>query len=269
MTHLIYCLFRDEGSQETERLEGVGGQPVGLVSKNELSAACSELASPELTPDIAGLLAYKEVIESFHRDRTLIPMRYGCLFDDASQIVRHLEERYQWYRSLLEELNGCVEMGVRVLLSGENHNSALRRRADQRGPESTKAPPVLAGQTGQPSGKAYLAARRSHYATKERIDEQKKMVAQRCRAALAGLFRKCVMENSSATTLWSPLSPHLLSLYFLTPRDSVESFRRAFRQMGAVSSAKLLLSGPWPPYNFVSSNVHQEPDSAGRLNGNI
>jgi hypothetical protein len=46
----------------------------------------------------------------------------------------------------------------------------------------------------------------------------------------------------------------LLSLYFLVPGSAVESFRQAFRHLSATEPARLLLSGPWPPYNFVTNN---------------
>jgi hypothetical protein len=42
-------------------------------------------------------------------------------------------------------------------------------------------------------------------------------------------------------------------LFFLVPRPAVDSFRLAFRQLTKSESARLLLSGPWPPYNFVAS----------------
>jgi hypothetical protein len=37
------------------------------------------------------------------------------------------------------------------------------------------------------------------------------------------------------------------------PRAAVEAFRRAARHLHPKESVKLLLSGPWPPYNFVDS----------------
>jgi hypothetical protein len=37
------------------------------------------------------------------------------------------------------------------------------------------------------------------------------------------------------------------------PRPAVESFRLAVRQLTERESARLLLSGPWPPYNFVTA----------------
>ena len=39
------------------------------------------------------------------------------------------------------------------------------------------------------------------------------------------------------------------------PRPAVEPFRQAFRQLTESESARLLLSGPWPPYNFVTAGL--------------
>jgi len=156
---------------------------------------------------------------------------------------------YKWYQSLLDELNGCVEMGIRVLFFGENRDSGLDSPSGPGGPEATRAAPPPSGRAG--SGRAYLAARRSHYAGQERTGGREKRVIERCRQAWAGLFRKFRAEYPSRADFGSSLGRLFLSLYFLTPRDSVEPFRRAFRQIGTIPSTKLLLSGPWPPYNFV------------------
>ena len=61
----------------------------------------------------------------------------------------------------------------------------------------------------------------------------------------------CVKSKTEAP---SPRLP-LLSLYFLVDRAVVESFRQAFRRLSEAESARLLLSGPWPPYNFVTSGM--------------
>ena len=43
----------------------------------------------------------------------------------------------------------------------------------------------------------------------------------------------------------------LLSLHFLTARAAAGDFREGVRRMALPGEAKLLVSGPWPPYNFV------------------
>jgi hypothetical protein len=51
----------------------------------------------------------------------------------------------------------------------------------------------------------------------------------------------------------------LASIYYLVPRDSVAEFRKAFQSMSLNNPAKLLLSGPWPPYNFMRLDLSQAP----------
>jgi hypothetical protein len=48
----------------------------------------------------------------------------------------------------------------------------------------------------------------------------------------------------------SEIQKYLLSFYFLVPRDAVKHFRQVFLNISQDSAAKLLLSGPWPPYNL-------------------
>jgi hypothetical protein len=43
-----------------------------------------------------------------------------------------------------------------------------------------------------------------------------------------------------------------VSLYFLVRQADLLLFRQSCAELLNSSSAKLLLSGPWPPYNFVS-----------------
>jgi hypothetical protein len=80
--------------------------------------------------------------------------------------------------------------------------------------------------------------------------------------ALAGLFVKSKMETTAIANRQPPIPNHqptisnhqapMLSLYFLVPGKSIDPFRRVIRQMRSrMESTKLLLTGPWPPYNFV------------------
>jgi hypothetical protein len=163
-------------------------------------------------------------------------MRYGCLIAEESQVLRLLEERGQQYEALLKELEGCVEMGIRILIAECGMRNAEWRmenpQSEIRNPESLTP------------GRAYLAVRKVYYEQEERFAKKINELAERCRMAFSGLFVKCKTECS-------PLRIPILSLYFLVPRRSVETFRQVFRYMRLKESAKLLLSGPWPPYNFV------------------
>ena len=246
MSCLLYCIRGFPGPEIAPPLLGVGGGPVYQVTHRRLRAAVSKINLGDLAPDLPRVRTYEQVVISYHRQGTVIPMRYGCAVEEDSQVTQHLDEHGPHYEALLSELEGCVEMGLRVLLpSGPwaavtpGGPESCRELAGPQPPDPSAAPERL--------GLAYLTARKAHYAHQDRWTNEYRQAEQRCRAQFEGLFVK------SKTEAPSPRLP-LLSLYFLVPGSTVESFRQAFRHLSATESARLLLSGPWPPYNFVTNS---------------
>lgn len=245
MSCLFYCVCRHRPPEPPGSLLGVGGRPVYQVAHRSLRVALSEIGPADLDPNIPRVRAYERVVLSYHRRGAVVPMRYGCVVEQESQAIRLLEEHGPRYEALLQELDGCVEMGLRVLLPSGPWAAVVpggpeaRREVAGPGPQDPAAPTDRLGLT-------YLTARKAHYASQDRWTTEYRQAAKRCRQQFAGLYVKCITEPPS------PRLP-LLSLYFLVPRPAVESFRQAFRQLTARESARLLLSGPWPPYNFVTA----------------
>ncbi|MDP2644992.1 MAG: GvpL/GvpF family gas vesicle protein [Desulfobacterales bacterium] len=266
MSYLLYCIFHNSEVQRQATLPGVGGQPVFAVAINGISAAVSEISDAHLTPDVPRVMAYQKVIESFHSDRTVIPMRYGCVLRDRPQVIQLLKRNAGRYESLLKELDGCMEMGIRLMIDDCRLSiEGLKKREMKFETRNSKL---------KISGKAYLDARKAHYAREDRFECRVKAVVDQCRAAFSGLFIKYKAEYPSIIPDESgfPLrfnnqqstinNQQLIGLYFLVPGKSIDAFRRVFRHMRRrMETTKLLLSGPWPPYNFVL------PDNEQRRSG--
>ena len=245
MSCLFYCIRRHPGTELSGSLLGVGGRPVYQVAHRGLSAALSQIGPGDLDPDIPRVRAYERVVSSYHRRGVVVPMRYGCVVEQESQAIQLLEEHGPRYEALLQELDGCVEMGLRVLLPSGPWAAVIPG-----GPEASRevagpCPPDAAAAADR-LGLTYLTARKAHYASQDRWTTEYHQAAERCREQFTGLYVKCKTEAPS------PRLP-LLSLYFLVPLPAVESFRQAFRLLTESESARLLLSGPWPPYNFVTA----------------
>jgi hypothetical protein len=180
-------------------------------------------------------------------------MRYGTLFPGEPQVARYLADRGREQAALLREVEGCEEMGIRLLLPAPPTPSGRRSPQQDVGREAPAAS----------SGKAFLAARRARYAEAQRVTEELQFWAERCRSALAGLFVKSTEELRTVCDPQTKTPKALLSLYFLVPRASVPHFRRRFRKLPPAGEGQLLLSGPWPPYNFVLP----KPAAAERAGG--
>jgi len=238
VNYLVYCIFRGPLPAALEIPDGVAGYRIFTANYNGLGAALSKLAGPHAPSGTEDLLAYERVVESFYRHLTVIPMRYGCRVACPYDAVILLRENYQAYSELLHELEGLAEVGIQVLLDNS----------------------VAAGETGQSAnlpewsprrasalGAAYLEAQKLHCQSDQRATTVQHALVENLCDSLHGSFVRHKVEFPCSKR------SHLLSLHFLVPRDSVETFRDAARQLPANPSFKLLLSGPWPPYNFVDA----------------
>lgn len=240
MKYLLYCVFRSAPPAELEALSGVEGKPVLVIDHGGLGAAISELGKPDSPPDVAAVLAYESVVEFFFRRRTVIPMRYGCALRDRAELAAVLDEHHKQYDTLLDALEGLAEMGIQVPANGCDAAPATN---------SAAASPAHLPDLNR-SGVSYLLTKKQYYGSADRMaDRQKELVNALCQP-LSGLFvrRKVELPSRGAP---------LLSLYFLVPRNSVECFRETSWHCLKEGLAKPLVSGPWPPYNFVDvSNLN-------------
>lgn len=224
---LVHCIMKgpvDGGGAIT----GVKGGVVSFVESGGLCAAVSETPFLEGAPTVPDLMAYARVVEALHRRKAVIPIRYGYFLDGIPELRRILQEKAGPYETLLQELEGRVEMGIRVLLPD-------RANKQPEGPT-----PV--------TGHDYLAARRAHYGASEEVSRQGKMLMDRYNQAFAGLYSKSRMEADERG------GRAIVSLYYLIPQSAVGPFRETFARKAQAEGAKALVSGPWPPYNFVTPN---------------
>jgi len=237
MKHLVYCVLRDaRGPMRCILPAGVEGAQVLLVAEGGLAAACSVAPDGCATPTVPRATAYARVVAALHKVAAVVPFRYGNLLENREQVLGLLRVRRAEFLQSLEEVEGCDEMGLRILLE------------DRAG--LACAQPACAAPGG--TGREFLEGRRAHYAAEECDEALAAHAAAEARGALEGLAVKCRAQRSSAPA--SPLG-RVLSLFFLVRRENVERFREAFGQLQQETSAKMLLTGPWPPYNFVGSPV--------------
>jgi len=254
---LVYCVFFAEPHPAPSGVEGLDARAVSVVSRGGLGAVTSEVdAAP--TPSLERVTTYERVVETFFKDRTVVPMRFGSVLESNDEVVRVLDERRALFEAQLHELAGCVEMGVRVAVPPHVGKPAPRRERP--------APP--AG-----PGRAWLEARAKSLEPDPRRDEDVSALVERYRLAFRGLYKRLevgtptqlkLVVNPSGKVALVPAGsggvpdataesqgPATVSLSFLVPREQEQAFRRAFERAGGEAGASHL-SGPWPPYSFTS-----------------
>jgi len=228
MKHALYCILRNQKHARDRFPAALGGAAVYLIANGELAAAVS--TAPDSYGPAKALWAkdHARVVHALHRIFTVLPIRYGCSFETEAQVLALLHEHRSQFQTSLRELEGCEEMGLRILCC-----------------EKREPPPEARTCSATPlTGTAYLASRRALYAARDREGKEAFQIIERIRQGFDGLFLKCNAERSAAGKV------QLLSLHFLVRRESTERFRSAFRHMKGRVPERLLLTGPWPLYNF-------------------
>lgn len=237
MKRLVYGIGLASGDWQSPLPLGPRRSPVDLLCEGELAAAFSGVADPCVSPSTPFLVAYAQVIEQLHRRGPILPMRYGCLLEGEAPIRDLLRVRRDDFLAALAEVDGCDEFGLRVLFD---------EKARQTNPSSCSGGTSLfALSPARGAGARYLADRNKRYAEKDTRCEHAADAAERLRAAFQGLFVRCEHEPAADTA-------SMASLYFLVRRENHGRFQAAFRDLQQKSADKLLLTGPWPPYHFVT-----------------
>lgn len=248
MTYMIYGVVKEPVVVDPP-MTGLRGRKVSFVTGHGLCAAVSEITDAEGMPPASELLTYSRVVDNLHHLQAVIPMRYGCFFSGIEMIQNVLKMRRRQYETLLAQLAGHVEMGIRLL--PQENGRLLRQEPAMNGRDISSLGEKAARREDEQSidGAAYLALRKIHYHVLDDTLLVRRMLVDQCIQAFSGLFagHRTETDIKNGTVV--------ISLYFLTPANKVDCFRRIFGQVVANGDTKALLSGPWPPYNFVTLDL--------------
>jgi hypothetical protein len=224
---MLHCILRDP-----PRCVPLPGGLRGIAAEG-LRALVADV-DPELvrTADKDRLYGYADLIGRLHRDAPLIPMRFGCVFASDTAVRNLLTRHQQRLHAMLDHLDDCVEIGIRLILPAP--------------PEPAPTPTASDPPTGGP-GRTHLAQIRHRL----RSETEAAARGAEARAAIerlgAGRFRDVHQEFGQISGRF------LLSLYYLVPRTDAEDFVTALRQDPSAVPANGLITGPWPPFNFVGA----------------
>ncbi|MCX7111589.1 MAG: GvpL/GvpF family gas vesicle protein [Proteobacteria bacterium] len=190
-----------------------------LIHADGLTAvtACCEQADQ----DVESVLAFGNVVERIHQRTTIIPIRYGSLLPDEAAVVELMAEKASHYCRLLADLEGCEEMGIRL-------------------PMAAPEPEPLAAKKPS-SGYEYLLARKRKYSAAEQAEKE----AAALDLALTGLYRK----RCGDAGLFA--GQHMYLVSYLVHRTQLDAFRAKVDELFNDETQKVIISGPWPPYNFA------------------
>jgi len=181
-------------------------------------------------------VAHEAVVEHVARTgATVVPTKMFTLFGDDARAIAHVTRMRRKLDTLLRRVSGRQEWGLRVTLD--------ERRALARATGS--------GDGASASGTAFLLRKKAEKDAAQRLAAQARVEADRLFDHFAGRADDARRRSPGADTP----GRLLLEAAFLVPVARARAFRAEIARRAralAPDGYDLNLSGPWPPYSFVT-----------------
>jgi hypothetical protein len=181
-------------------------------------------------------LGHEAVVEHVSRRGTVVPMKLFTLFHGDERALAHVQRGRRRLERILGRVAGRQEWGLRLLLD----EARARRRATA---------PAAARRAG--AGTRFLLGTEAQHGAVRRLAARGRREAARSFRALA---READVARRRDAASDPPGSRLLLDAAFLVRREAASRFRAAVREVRRRLGGEgytVVLTGPWPPYNFV------------------
>jgi len=225
----VYCLV--EGGVGLPRdVQGVGGATVRLLSGETLSLLVSDFALDAVPVSRENVLQHAAVVQSVLASTTPVPFLFGTLVTEQ-QLRSYVDAKYEALKAKLEQVSGCVEMSVKIILDRE----WIEEPATNIGHEKP--------------GTAFLSEKRRELLGGEARLEEAKRVAE----WLEGQMREVVREIQISK---NPTDKLILATAHLVERDRLKYYRTLINEARQQRpELHFLVSGPWAPYSFANIDL--------------
>lgn len=260
--YYVYAIVGPElaaGARSPERGDLVGFEesPVRTFGDGDARAVASCLDGPRPAATPANARRHEAIVEALARRGPVLPVRFGTVLADAHTLARSLATRRDDLVADLARLGGKVEFGVLVLApawspadqpgdihitpganlgAAHDHVSGLSATTD-----------AAPGPGGPGPGTAYLRARQAEH----QREADAAAAARRLAAALDDTLGAHALESRFTA---HPARRLLLRATYLVDPAATDRFRAAFGEVRRRHrELRCLLSGPWPPYSFVTA----------------
>jgi Gas vesicle synthesis protein GvpL/GvpF len=190
--------------------------------------------------------SHETVLEQALARATIVPLRLCTLYETEDSVREMLAREGESLRGALELLDGRQEWGVKVLLDPDSLAAEARARTGEPDTE------------GVGGGGAYMLRRRHEREAREMAETLARAVAQEVHTR----FEERTLDSVTRPSQNRELSGHegemILNASYFVEGARVDELRELAHELEAdhaALGARVELTGPWPPYNFVPAGT--------------
>jgi len=235
----LYCYgvtAADEAVSQPDA--GLAGASVEPVRFRKLAALTSAAPPGRVRARRADLLRHFDVLAAAFERGTVVPLRFGIVFDDEDALVRDfLEPRHEELTRLLRELRERVELRV----TAHYREQAILAEIVRESPRVARLRDQTLGGGAQPL-----------------LLELGELVSAELQARTArdgrGILERLGKLSLAYDVSDEQIEHQLLRASFLVERKRVKAFDKAMDELASAQEGRVDFTyvGPLPPHSFVS-----------------
>jgi hypothetical protein len=185
--------------------------------------------------------AHEEVLEQTRAQATVIPMRICTVYRTDARVREMLRREAVALSEALAHLEGKTEMGVKVFADRQRAEAAPEPEPEHRG-----------------EGTAYMARRRRERDRVEAVDQRLQDMAAEIHERLGARAADGLAAPPQRPEASGHPGEMILNGVYLVEDDALDQFKHevaAVQAEHAAAGVELVLTGPWPAYNFVPDTI--------------
>jgi hypothetical protein len=201
----------------------------------------------------AKVLAHQRVLDQVLAYHTLVPMRFCTLYRSESGVQEMLAQHYDDFVEALARLEGKQEWGVKVYRDGKT----LAQRV---GETNDRVKELKAEMEQKSRGAAYFLKKKVDEAIAEEMEWVSDEYAQRSHNRLSSHAEEAVINPLQGKEFTDREEAMILNATYLVAEEQLTAFRaelESLKEEYGDQGFVYEMTGPWPPYNFVSIGLEE------------
>lgn len=238
----LYCIIRHKGRKSFGNMGIRNNSEVHTIHYGDISAVVSDSPFEECAPNAENVLAHEKVVQQVMQEYTVLPSRFSTIVRDEQGVKLTLMRLYPEFTRELAKLEGKVELGVKALWDPK----AAIKEVENTSPEIVRLRKEISSAT---PGVAPLLSKKLEQLVRNELNRRADETSTKIYNILKG--------RTDHSKMNPPVGHMILNAAFLVRRSHIEKFTQdviAQRKQYEVRGVELVLTGPWPPYNFVNIN---------------
>lgn len=250
MENMIYSFISDKkknrnAEHQLAGVKGILGVDLSFLSFGGIAAIVSDFNRSDTIADKTIAIEYADVVEALAQYFTLLPARFGSVMESSDAIIQMLERNRREIKKNLLKVENKYEFGLKVLCDTEKLIQEMKEKSATVGINSANADPEV-----KPS------------VYREWVN--RKLKEHRLEELLLAYVESVIAEITGYLTRWNTESKFkkmstptiIIEGVFLLGRERKDDLIEAVADLQKKHvSLTFVLTGPWPPYNFVDFKI--------------